>query len=86
MRKKTCCDHFIALREARDHFTIFFSIIYPKFDILSKKWSVLSCHAYLEPHVQTKQLIQVTQGICFADLQQMDKPVFQPLKSVVTTN
>lgn len=42
--EKTCCDHFIALTEARDHFTIFLSIIYPKFDILSKKWSVLSDH------------------------------------------
>lgn len=40
-KKKTCCDHFIALTETRDHFTIFFSIIYPKFDILSKKWAVL---------------------------------------------
>lgn len=49
--------------------------------------SIISpCHAYLELCVQRKQLIQVTQGICFAGLQQMDKPVFQPLKSVVTTN
>lgn len=47
---------------------------------------IRSCHAYLELHAQTKQLMQVTQGICFAGLQQMDKPVFQPLKSVVTTN
>lgn len=47
---------------------------------------IRSCHAYLELHAQTKQLMQVTQGICFAGLQQMDKPVCQPLKSVVTTN
>lgn len=35
--KKNCCDHFIVPTEAREHFTIFFSIIYPKFDIPSKK-------------------------------------------------
>lgn len=44
-----------------------------------------SC-AYSELRLQRKQLLQVTQGICFAGLQQMDEPVFQPLKFVVTTN
>lgn len=47
---------------------------------------ISSCCAYLKQHLQRNQLIQVTQGICFAGLQQMDEPVFQPLKSVLTTN
>jgi len=48
---------------------------------------IISSHCtYLEAHFQSRQLIQVSQGICFAGLQQMDEPVFQPLKSVVTTN
>lgn len=49
--------------------------------------SIVSSHcAYSELHLQRKQVIEVTQGICFAGLQQIDEPAFQPLKSVITTN